>query len=87
MRTKETGSLPTRGIVHADAGKDKFSLARFEPGPQLEPFIEHYWSVRYDLPPGMVHTQTVLSFPNVHLAFEHDDDGRRALIYGIPKRP
>lgn len=84
---KETDSNATRGIVHAAAGRDKFLLSRFEPDPRLEPFVEHYWSVRYDLPPGAVHTQTVLSFPNVHLAFEHDDDGRRALIYGIPKRP
>jgi len=87
MKAKELDGHSIRGIVHAAAGKNKFSLSRFEPGPLLHPFVEHYWSVRYDLPPGITHTQTVLSFPSVHLAFEHDDDGRRALIYGIPKRP
>lgn len=87
MILEEKRDTSTRGIVHAAAGRDKFSLARFESGPELMPFVEHYWAVRYDLPPGTTHTQTILSFPNVHLAFEHDDEGRRALIYGIPERP
>ncbi|NLN28438.1 MAG: AraC family transcriptional regulator, partial [Firmicutes bacterium] len=83
-----TASSPfsTRGIVHAAAGLEKFSLSRFAPGPQLKPFVDHFWVVRYDLPAGTTHTQTVLSYPNVHLAFEHDE-GRRALVYGIPRRP
>lgn len=84
---KEKDDFSTRGIVHAAAGRDKFSLTRFEPGPALLPFIEHYWAIRYDVHPEVPYTQTVLSYPNVHLAFEHDDRGRRALIYGIPKRP
>jgi len=87
VKNKKTGGQSLRGIVHAARGMDKFSLVRFEPGAKLAPFVEHYWSVRYDLPPGETYVQTVLSFPNVHLAFEEDEDGRRALIYGIPKRP
>ncbi|MDP4097357.1 AraC family transcriptional regulator [Paenibacillus sp. P96] len=84
---KNVEGSSTRGIVHAAAGQGKFVLNRFAPGPMLEPFVEHYWSIRYHLPDGQRHTQTVLSFPNVHLAFEQDDVGRRALLYGIPKRP
>lgn len=85
MKRKESSS--TRGIVHADAGRDKFKLSRYEPGTALRPFVEHYWAIRYELPEGASHTQTVLSFPNVHLAFEQDEKGRRALVYGIPSRP
>lgn len=77
----------TRGILHASAGQNKFSLSRFDPAPELVPFVEHYWAIRYSLPDGESHTQTVLSFPNVHLAFEDDVNGRRTLLYGIPKRP
>ncbi|MBD2846679.1 helix-turn-helix transcriptional regulator [Paenibacillus sp. IB182496] len=84
---KEKQSNSTRGIVHADAGRDKFSLARFEPGPGLEPFVEHYWALGYDVPPDTPYTQTVLSYPNVHLAFEQDEHGRRGLVYGVPQRP
>lgn len=84
---KRSGSMSTRGIVHAAIGQQKFSLSRFEPGERLKPFVDHYWAVRYDLPPGTTHTQTVLSYPNVHLAFEHDERGRRALVYGVPRKP
>jgi AraC-like DNA-binding protein len=79
--------LATRGIVMSDAGRKKFALSRFEPSKVLQPFIEHYWIVRYGLPAGVTHTQTILSYPNVHLAFERDEAGCRALLYGVPKRP
>lgn len=85
MKPKDSSS--TRGIVHAEAGRDKFKLSRYEPGPALRPFVEHYWAITYELPEGISHTQTVLSYPNVHLAFESDEEGRRALVYGIPSRP
>ncbi len=85
VQRMDSGSL--RGIVHAAAGADKFSLERFVPGSRLRPFVDHYWVVWYDLAPGESHTQRVLSYPNVHLAFEQDADGRRALVYGIPRRP
>lgn len=84
---KDIDGSSTRGILHAADGRGKFSLSRFEPGPPLKPFVEHYWAIRYDLHAEPPYTQTVLSYPNVHLVFEHDDGGRRALLYGIPKRP
>ena len=85
MKPKNDGS--TRGILNAAAGRSKFTLSRFEPCEALRPLIEHYWIVRYDVPVDEPCTQRILSYPNVHMAFEHDDDGRRTLIYGVPKRP
>lgn len=84
---KEVDSMSMRGILNVAAGQGKFVLSRYEPGPPLNPFVEHYWIIRYDLNPETPHTQTVLSYPNVHLAFEHDNGGRRALVYGIPRQP
>jgi AraC-type DNA-binding domain-containing proteins len=86
MKPKQDGGS-TRGILHATAAMSKFKLNRFEPCDRLRPFIEHYWIVRYHLPQGESYTQRVLTYPNIHMAFEHDEDGRRALIYGVPKRP
>lgn len=77
----------TRGILHAAIGQEKFTLTRFEPSEPLKPFIEHYWALRFDLQDEPPYTQTVLSFPNVNLAFEQDELGRRALLYGIPEHP
>lgn len=77
----------SRGIVHAQIGREKFKLERFEAGSLLTPFVEHYWALSYELPEGLAHTQKVLSYPNLHLAFEQDMEGRRALLYGVPSRP
>ncbi|WP_020616472.1 helix-turn-helix domain-containing protein [Paenibacillus daejeonensis] len=85
MKSKD--HLPTRGIVHAAAGREKFHLARFEPGPELLPFVEHYWFIRYTIDPQTPFSQTVLSYPNVHLAFEAEQGEQRALVYGVPLRP
>lgn len=85
MKEKSTDRL--LGVVHAESGLQRFSLVRYEPADALQPFIEHYWIVRYDLRGQAPYTQTVLSHPSVNLAFEHDPDGRRALVYGIPRRP
>jgi len=85
MRPKADGS--TRGILHAAAGRSRYTLNRYEPCGALRPFIDHYWIVRYNVPVHEPYTQRVLSFPNVHLTFEHEPDGRRALIYGVPRRP
>lgn len=87
MTVKKAAAASMRGILHAEAARDKYSLTRFAPGAPLKPFIEYYWIVRYDVQREKPYIQRILSFPNVHLAFEHDDDGRRALIYGIPRRP
>lgn len=84
---KKANSSLTRGILNAAVGRDKFTLSRFEPGPLLKPFVEYYWVVRYNVHVDKPYKQTILSYPNVQLAFEQDDGGRRALIYGIPGRP
>jgi len=84
---QEVAHTSTRGIVNAAAGRNNFTLSRYEPDTRLKPFIEHYWVVRYDMIADSSYSQTVLSYPNVHLAFEQDDDGRRALLYGIPSQP
>lgn len=85
MKPKE--SLSDRGIVHAKTGRNKFKLSRYEPCPELQPFVEHYWSITYDLPAGETFAQTVLSYPNLNLAFERDEEGSRSLLYGVPSRP
>ncbi|GAA0375071.1 helix-turn-helix domain-containing protein [Bacillus horti] len=84
---KDMNSSSTRGILRAAAGKEKFTLSRFEPDSTLKPFVEHYWVIRFNLQDESPYTQKVLSYPNVHLAFEQDEEGRRALVYGIPRKP
>jgi AraC-like DNA-binding protein len=75
------------GIVRAKAGLEYFSLNRFPARPDLVPWVEHAWTVAYNLPGGTVHSQKVLSSPNVHLAFEQTGSDRGVWLYGVPARP
>ena len=85
MKEVENGSM--RGILQATAGQARFDLTRFKPKPPLDAFVDHYWVIHYELDVDTSYSQTVLSFPNIHMAFEQDVEGRRALIYGIPREP
>lgn len=76
-----------KGILQADAGRQKFSLMRYEPSQDLVPFIEHYWIVQWDLRGHDPYNQVILSYPNVNLSFERDHSGTFAGIYGIPATP
>ncbi|MCD9022527.1 DUF6597 domain-containing transcriptional factor [Cohnella silvisoli] len=69
----------TKGILQADAGKQKFSLLRYEPAEKLRVYIQHYWVVEWDLRGQEPYRQVVLSHPNVNLVFEPG----RTRLYGI----
>lgn len=75
-----------KGILQAAEGRARFSLARYEPSPDLAPFVEHYWIVRWDLTGQPPFRQTILSYPNVNLSFERENDASFTGVYGIPRR-
>jgi AraC-like DNA-binding protein len=62
---------PPRGVLKtATADPRRHRHARYHASPDLEPFIEHFWSVQWDLrglPPERAET---LPHPSVHLIFE-----------------
>ncbi|MEW9699257.1 DUF6597 domain-containing transcriptional factor [Paenibacillus sp. SI8] len=74
-----------KGILKAAAGRQKFSLMRFQPAQDLAFFIEQYWVVRWDLREHAPYRQVILSYPNVNLAFEQDHNGIFSGVYGVPK--
>ncbi|MFC5530832.1 DUF6597 domain-containing transcriptional factor [Cohnella yongneupensis] len=77
---------PERGILQAETGRSRFLLDRYEPAPDLAPFIEHLWIVKWDLTGQPQFRQTILSFPSVNLSFEQESFGTFTGIYGIPRR-
>ena len=59
---------PPRGII--DAEHRPYTHGRYLPAEPLRPFVEHFWSVEWDLtgePPRVVQT---LPHPSVHITFE-----------------
>jgi AraC-like DNA-binding protein len=57
----------------------RFRLARYEPAPDLSPFVENFWIVAWDRRGQEPHVQKTLPYPCVHLVF---DPGRTA-IFGV----
>ncbi|MFC1429545.1 DUF6597 domain-containing transcriptional factor [Streptacidiphilus sp. N1-3] len=76
-----TGSDAPRGVLRPQGAAGRFSLDQRQPDPALEPLVEFYWHVRWDLCGQAPYDQKVLSHPNVHLVFEEP----RAAVYGVDR--
>lgn len=70
----------TRGIVHPEAGFERFRLTRHEPSPALAWAVERYWVVRWDVGDEPFE-QKVVPHPANHLVFE----GGRAEVEAISR--
>ena len=61
-----------RGLLDLASGQKRFRLNRYRPSAELDPFVEHYWVVEWDLSGQADHRQESLPHPSVHLAVERD---------------
>lgn len=58
----------------ADAARSRH--VRYHPSPDLEPYVEHYWSVEWDYRGADPERVEILPHPSVHMTFEHRSDAR-----------
>lgn len=72
---------PQLGVVGRANSADAFALSRWAPSPEAAEYVEHFWSVHWDLPEGQNHHSTVITFPVMHLTHEWGTDGPR---HGYP---
>lgn len=63
--------VPPRGILHRRATLPAPGYGRFWPPAQLAPFVEHFWTVAWDLAEPEVHE--VLPHPSVQFVLEVDN--------------
>lgn len=71
---------PPRGVLRAADSAAGFAHARYWPSPDLAPFVEHYWTVEWDLDRPCV--RETLPHPVVHIVLEDD----RATLTGPTTR-
>lgn len=75
---------PPRGVLRAGpVGAHLTRHLRYHPSSDLDPYVEHYWSVAWDFRGVEPGTVEVLSHPSAHLVFERRRGGR---ITGVPRR-
>ena len=59
-----------KGILNPKLGQQKFQLARYEPSAERMFFVEHYWTVKWDLREQEPYRSETLPHPSIHLAIE-----------------
>ncbi|WP_134684699.1 helix-turn-helix domain-containing protein [Brevibacillus migulae] len=80
QRLETSRKLP-KGILHPQTSEQKFTLNRYQPSQDIGYFVQHYWTVRWDLRGQEPYASKVIAYPNINLVFEKD--GSR--IYGVNK--
>lgn len=58
----------SRGILDPWLLRERVQLTRYPAGPELAGLVDRFWAVRWDLPPGTVHRQQVLTHPGANLS-------------------
>ena len=72
-------TAPPRGVLKtAAAAPERFQHARYHASPDLDAYVEHYWSVQWDLRGLAPERAETLPHPSVHLIFERNVGGRIA---------
>lgn len=70
-----TDPLEPRGaILDPEAARRAFEIVRLPPPEDLSPFVRHYWFLRWDLPDGATHTQSVVPLPAANAVIEEATD-------------
>lgn len=67
-----------RGILNVRADEPMPGMWRYWPSDDLAPFVEHYWTIEWDVPVPIV--RETLPHPSVHLILEQ---GRREELAGV----
>lgn len=68
---------PQRGVVGRVGSATAFDLDRWAPSARAAEFIEHFWTVRWNLPDGESFDSAVITFPVMHLTHEWGTDAPR----------
>ena len=67
------------GILDPDNALRRFQLTRYLPSKGLAPFVEHHWTLHWDLRGQAPYLAEVLPFPTVNIAFTEE----RGWITGV----
>ena len=72
-----------RGIVDPEELRRRVTLTRYPAGDVLDGLVDRFWTVRWSLPPGVAHSQQVLTHPGANLSVASDAP---PLLHGVQRR-
>jgi AraC-like DNA-binding protein len=73
----EAEPAPVRGVVGRAGSASLFDLDRWAPSEAAARFVEHFWSVSWDLRGHDPLPNTVITFPSMHITHEWGSDHPR----------
>lgn len=76
-----TPTAPVRGLVRRSVSRAAFAIQRY-PAGELGQWVEHLWTVDWDLTGRASVDSAVISFPCLHLTAEWSD--QREVRHGVP---
>jgi AraC-like DNA-binding protein len=82
MITLRPKTEPPRGVLRSRPERLPIDVARFEPPEDLAPFVEHFWTVHWDLREHGPHTQEVLPHPSMHWVTERKTSEIQGIVRG-----
>lgn len=88
-----TAGQPLRGVVGRPASSSAFDLRRRPASGDTAQFVEHFWSVSWDLRGQDPFDSAVITFPAMHITHEWGEDAVRhgfslpnTLVHGVVER-
>lgn len=76
-------TAPPRGVLKTAAAEpERYQHARYHASADLDPYVEHYWSVQWDLRGLAPERAETLPHPSVHMIFERPAGSR---IMGVAR--
>jgi AraC-like DNA-binding protein len=88
-----TADPPLRGVVGRPGGSSSYDLHRWAPDGDTSRYVEHFWSVTWDLRGREPFDSTVITFPAMHVTHEWGEDEARhgfslpnTLVHGVVER-
>lgn len=83
-------NAPQRGVVGRAGSAETFDLQRWQPSRAAAAFVEHFWSVSWDLRGRSPSDNAVITFPSMHITREWGADVPRhgyplpnTLVHGV----
>lgn len=73
-----------KAILKPEEAARKFDLKLYAPTNALADWIEHYWTLTWDLRGHAPFSQKILSYPSINLTLENDNGAALADVYGVP---
>lgn len=88
-----TSGQPLLGVVGRPVSSSVFDLRRWPPSSESSPYVEHFWSVTWDLRGVAPFDSSVITFPSMHITHEWGSDVERhgfslpnTLVHGVVER-